>query len=213
MPWPRDDLAALIIAVCFAAGLNVYATVATLGLLARAGVLVLPGSLDLVTNWWVIGICGAMFVIEFFADKIPVFDLVWNVLQTVVRVPVGALLAYAATAELGLGWQLAAGVVGGGIALAAHGGKTAARAAVTPTPEPASNVVLSLFEDALAIFLTWFATQHPLIAAAIVLVLLAVIAIMIRWVILAFRWLFTRRASPPPTPHQKPAQQYPLGPS
>ena len=189
MPWPRDDLAALVIAVSFAAGLNVYATVATLGLLARADVLDLPGSLDLVTSWWVIGACGVLFVVEFFADKIPAFDLIWNVLQTFVRVPVGALLAYAATNQLGLSWQLGATILGGAIALAAHGGKTAARAVVTPSPEPVSNIVLSLTEDAFAVFLTWFATRHPFIAAAIVVVLLIGIVVAIRWVFRALRRL------------------------
>ena len=183
MPLSRDEVVALIVAVSFAAGLNVYATVATLGLLARAGVLVLPGSLDILANWWVIGASALLFIIEFFADKIPGFDLLWNAAQTVVRVPASAVMAFAATTELGLGWQVAASAAGGLIAFAAHGGKIAARAAVTPSPEPVSNVVLSLGEDAVAVFLTWFATQHPYIAAAIVVVLLAIIALAIRWIV------------------------------
>lgn len=183
MPLSRDEVVALIVAVSFAAGLNVYATVATLGLLARAGVLVLPGSLDIVANWWVIGASALLFIIEFFADKIPGFDLLWNAAQTVVRVPASAVMAFAATTELGLGWQVAASAAGGLIAFAAHGGKIAARAAVTPSPEPVSNVVLSLGEDAVAVFLTWFATQHPYIAAAIVVVLLAIIVLAIRWIV------------------------------
>jgi hypothetical protein len=174
---------ALIVAVSFAAGLNVYATVATLGLLSRAGILILPGSLEIVANWWVIGTSGLLFVVEFFADKIPGVDLVWNAVQTVVRVPASAVMAFAATTQLGLGWQIAASAAGGLIAFAAHGGKIAARAAVTPSPEPVSNVVLSLGEDAFAVFITWFATQHPYIAAAIVLVLLAVVVLAIRWIV------------------------------
>jgi len=183
MPLSRDEVVALIVAVSFAAGLNVYATVATLGLLARAGALVLPGSLDIVANWWVIGASALLFMIEFFADKIPGFDLLWNAAQTVVRVPASAVMAFAATTELGLGWQVAASAAGGLIAFAAHGGKIAARAAVTPSPEPVSNVVLSLGEDAVAVFLTWFATQHPYIAGAIVVVLLAIIVLAIRWIV------------------------------
>src|SRR5262245_38433093 len=183
MPLSRDEVVALIVAVSFAAGLNVYATVATLGLLSRAGVVVLPGSLEIVANWWVIGASGALFVVEFFADKIPGFDLLWNAVQTVVRVPASAVMAFAATTHLGLGWQLAASAGGGLIAFAAHGGKIAARAAVTPSPEPVSNIALSFGEDALAVFLTWFATQHPYIAAAIVLVLVAIIVLAIRWIV------------------------------
>jgi hypothetical protein len=182
-----QHLVALIIAVSFAAGLNVYATVATLGLLARFGGLILPGELDLLSNWWIIGASGALFAIELVADKIPLFDLIWNALQTFVRVPVGAVMAYAATADLGPGWQLAASVAGGAIALAAHSAKSAARVGVTPSPEPVSNFALSSAEDAFAIFITWFATRHPFIAATVVVVLLAGIALLIRQIIAGLR--------------------------
>ena len=184
------ELVGLIVAASFAAGLNVYATVATLGLLAHAGVVVLPPALNLLSSWWVIGASGVLFLVEFVADKIPAFDLFWNALQTFVRVPVAALIAYGATAQLSPEKQLLATLAGGLIALAAHGGKTAARAAVTPSPEPISNFTLSMGEDALAIFLTWFATQHPVLATMIVLAFLVVIAVVIRWVIQALKNLF-----------------------
>ena len=106
------------------------------------------------------------------------------------RVPVAALLAYRATAALSPWEQMAATAAGGIIAFAAHGGKTAARAAVTASPEPFSNAALSLGEDGLAIFLTWFATQHPYTAAAIVAVLLAIIVLLARWVLRSLRALF-----------------------
>jgi len=184
------ELVGLLIATSFAAGLNVYATVATLGLLAHAGVLALPTGLHLVGSWWVIGASGQLFVIEFFADKVPAFDLLWNALHTFVRVPVAALIAYGATSQLSPEKQLLATLAGGVIALAAHGGKTAARAAVTPFPEPVSNISLSMGEDALAIFLIWFATQHPVLASLIVVGLLVVIVVVIRWVVRALRSLF-----------------------
>ena len=187
---PASELVALLVATSFAAGLNVYATVATLGLLAHAGVLPLPPALQLLSNWWVIATSGVLFAIEFFADKIPAFDLIWNALHTFIRVPVAALLAYRATATLSPWEQLAATVAGGAIALAAHGGKTAVRAAVTPSPEPISNWTLSLGEDGLAIFLTWFATQHPYAAIAIVGLLLIVIIVLTRWVVRSLRALF-----------------------
>ena len=122
---PPSELVALLIATSFAAGLNVYATLVTLGLLAHAGILPLPPALHLVSNWYVIAASGVMFAIEFFADKIPAFDLLWNALHTFIRIPIAALLAYGATSTLSPGEQLAATVVGGAIALAAHGGKTA----------------------------------------------------------------------------------------
>src|SRR6266516_3975150 len=158
------ELAGLPVAVSFAAGLNVYATLATLGLLSHAGVLTLPASLRMISDWWVIGVSLALFAIEFFADKVPVFDLVWNALHTFVRVPIAALLAFGATAGLSPQMQLLSTLAGAGIAFAAHGGKTAVRAAVTPSPEPVSNMALSAGEDIMAVFLTWFATQHPYVS-------------------------------------------------
>ncbi len=190
MPLPADQLGSLIAATSFAAGLNVYATVATLGLLSRADVLKLPPSLHVVQTWPVIVICAVMFVIEFFADKIPAFDLIWNALHTFVRVPVAALLAYGVAAHLSPGAQVVSAVAGGAIALAAHGGKTAARAAVTPSPEPFTNMALSMGEDVVAIGLTWVATRHPLLAGAIVLLFLAATVIAIRFIIRAMRRLF-----------------------
>src|SRR4029077_8482585 len=105
---PTSELVAVLVATSFAAGLNVYATVATLGLIARAGVLPLPPSLAVLANWYVIGVCAVLFAIEFFADKIPAFDLIWNALHTFIRVPVAALIAYRATAALSPWEQLAA---------------------------------------------------------------------------------------------------------
>jgi hypothetical protein len=185
-----NEIAAALVAISFAAGLNVYATLATLGLLAHVGVLPLPAPLHLITNWWVIGASLVLFLLEFFADKIPAFDLVWNALHTFIRVPVAALLAYGATAQLSPEKQMLAAILGGAIALAAHGGKTAVRAAVTPSPEPLSNIGLSLGEDALAIFLTWFATRHPYVAAGVALCFLAAIVLLVRWVVRALRSLF-----------------------
>jgi hypothetical protein len=187
---PPEELAGLLAATSFAAGLNVYATVATLGLLSRAEVVTLPPPLQILASWYVIGISGLLFVIEFVADKVPAFDLIWNALHTFVRVPIAALLAFRATAHLSPTEQLMAALAGGLIALAAHGGKTAVRAAVTPSPEPLSNISLSLGEDVFAIFLTWFATKHPYLAAAVVLWLLVIIVVVIRWVIRALRALF-----------------------
>ena len=180
-----SELVGLIVAVSFAAGLNVYATVATLGLLAHAGVLALPSGLHLLSSWWVIAASGTLFAVEFFADKIPAFDLFWNALHTFVRVPVAALIAYGATSQLSPEKQLLAALAGGAIALAAHGGKTAARVAVTPLPEPVSNIALSAGEDTLAVFLTWLATRHPIAAGLIVAAFLFVIVVVMRWVVRA----------------------------
>src|SRR5246127_4973226 len=159
-----DELVAMLVAVSFAAGLNVYATVATLGLLAHTGVMTLPPALQVLGNWWVIGVSGALFALEFVADKIPGFDLAWNALHTFIRVPVAALLAYQASAQMSPQMKLLATLAGVAIALAAHGSKTALRAAVTPSPEPVSNIALSTGEDAVAIGITWLTTRHPWLA-------------------------------------------------
>jgi hypothetical protein len=187
---PLPELFALLAAVAFAAGLNVYATVGALGLLARFGHLPLPPGLQLLEGWPVIAACLVLFVVEFFADKIPAFDLLWSALHTFVRVPVAALLAYGATRQLTPAQQLLAALLGALIALAAHGGKTALRAAVTPSPEPFSNISLSLTEDVLALGLTWLATRHPYAAASVALTLLIVIVLLARLVLNALRALF-----------------------
>src|SRR6266576_1469840 len=187
---PPTELFALLVAIGFAAGLNLYATVGVLGLLARFGHLPLPPGLLLLASWPVIGASTALFVIEFFADKIPAFDLIWNALHTFIRVPVAGLLAYQATRQLSPEHQLLATLVGAAVALAAHGGKMAARAAVTPSPEPVSNVSLSLGEDAIAIGLTWLATRHPYVAGVLATIFVVIIVLLVRLVIRALRALF-----------------------
>lgn len=176
-----NEIVAAMVAVSFAAGLNVYATVATLGLLGRLNMVSLPAPIAVLSNEWVIGVSLLLFLLEFVADKIPLFDLFWNALQTFIRVPVGALLAWSAATPLPVGGQVMVAVAGAAIALAAHGGKLAMRSAVSPSPEPFSNIALSLGEDILAIALTWFATEHPYLAAGIALALVVTVVLVIRW--------------------------------
>lgn len=180
MPLDPREIVAFLIAVSFAAGLNVSGTVAVLGLFARFGFLELPGDLGMLESWWVIGSAGVLFAVEVVADKIPLFDLIWNVLQTFVRVPTAALLAYAATPSLEPGWQLGATALGATLALTAHTLKTAMRTAVSASPEPASNIGLSVTEDVLALGLTWFAASYPWVAAAIVVVLIVTAVVILR---------------------------------
>jgi hypothetical protein len=199
MPFTPSTIAALVIAASFAAGLNVYATVLTLGLLAHLHWVALPPGLETLSNWWIIGVSGTLFAVEFIADKIPGFDLLWNALHTFIRVPVAALLAFRATSQLTPGMQMLATALGAAIALAAHGSKTAARALVTPSPEPISNIALSSTEDAAAVGITWLATQHPWVAASITLTLLLASALMVRWVVKALRGLLERLRPSPAT--------------
>ncbi len=173
MSFNPANITALVIAASFAAGLNIYATVLTLGILARTQWVALPPGLDSLGHTWVLVVCAIMFAMEFVADKIPGFDMVWNAMHTVVRVPIAALVAYHASSQMTPQMQILATAIGAVIALAAHSSKTALRAAVTPSPEPISNIALSSTEDAAAIGLTWFATHHPVIAAFIALSCLA----------------------------------------
>src|SRR5271163_4743344 len=185
MPFTPSTIAGLVIAASFAAGLNVYATVLTLGILARVNWVELPPGLEVLANGWVIAASAAMFSIEFFADKIPAFDLIWNAMHTFVRIPLAALLAYRATLQLSPEMQLLATVSGALIAMAAHSSKTAVRTLVTPSPEPVSNIALSTGEDAVAVGLTWPATHHPWIAGGFAAGLTIAAIITAHWIILA----------------------------
>lgn len=160
----------------FASGLNLYATVATLGLLERFGIIHLPGSLHALSHPAVIAVAVALYLVEFFADKVPYIDTVWDALHTFIRPPAAALLAYSAAGGAPAEWRWAAALLAGGVALTSHGTKASARAAVNTVPEPFSNWTLSLGEDALAVWLSWMASAHPLATTIIVVVLLAISA-------------------------------------
>jgi len=191
-----STIAALVIAASFAAGLNVYATVLTLGLLAHGHWVVLPAGLHVLADWPVILASGVMFGMEFVADKIPGVDMVWNTLHTFIRVPVAALLAYRATERLSPEMQMIATGAGAVIALIAHSSKTAVRAIVTPTPEPVSNIALSAGEDGIAIGLSWLAAVHPWAAAGIAAALTLFAVIVAKWIVGALRKVWRRRPLP-----------------
>jgi hypothetical protein len=163
----------------FSSGLNLYATVATLGLLQRLGVLHLPQSLQVLSHPWVLGIAIALYLIEFFADKFPYFDTIWDAVHTFIRPPAAALLAFAAAGGAAPEWRWAAALLAGGVALTAHGTKASARAAVNTSPEPFSNWFLSFGEDILAVWLTWMATAHPLATTIIVAALVVLSAFLL----------------------------------
>ena len=198
MTFTPSSIAALIVAASFAAGLNVYATVATLGILARFDWVTLPPGLHALSNPWIIIVASVLFAVEVFADKIPAFDMVWNAAHTFIRVPVAALLAYQAASQLSPEMKLLAAIAGAAIAAIAHTSKTAARALVTPSPEPLSNIALSASEDVAAISLTWFATRHPYAAAAVATVAIIFLILSLRWIATRLKRLFRRQ--PPPDP-------------
>ena len=163
----------------FSSGLNLYATVATLGLLGRFGILHLPPTLEVLTHPVVLGVAVALYVAEFLADKIPYFDTVWDAVHTFVRPPAAAVIAYGAAAAISPDWRWAAALLAGGVALTAHGTKASTRAAVNTVPEPFTNWALSLGEDLLAVWLTWFATAHPVATLLVVGALLLLCAFLL----------------------------------
>ena len=163
----------------FSSGLNLYATIVTLGLLQRFGVIHLPNQLQVLAHPWVLGIAIALYVIEFLADKIPLVDTVWDAIHTVIRPPAAALLAYGAAGAAPPEWRCGAALLAGGVALTSHGTKASTRAAANASPEPFSNWALSLGEDALAVWLTWLATVHPTATIVVVSILLVIAGFLI----------------------------------
>ena len=142
---------AIAMGASWVSGINLYASVATLGLLGRFADLQLPGELQVLTSWWVIGVAIALYVIEFVADKVPYVDSTWDVIHTFIRVPAGAVLAASAFGDFDRSIQVIALLLGGGLALSSHGTKAATRAMLNASPEPVSNVVASIVEDILAV--------------------------------------------------------------
>ena len=142
---------AIAMGASWVSGINLYASVATLGLLGRFADLQLPGELQVLTSWWVIGVAIALYAIEFVADKVPYVDSTWDVIHTFIRVPAGAVLAASAFGDFDKGIQVIALLLGGGLALSSHGTKAATRAMLNASPEPVSNVVASVVEDILAV--------------------------------------------------------------
>ena len=180
----------LALGTAWTSGINLYATVTVLGLLQKFGATKLPGGLDTLDNWWIIGVAGGLYLIEFFADKIPYVDSVWDVVHTFIRVPAGAVVAYAATNQLDPSITIPATLVGGSLAFASHGTKAAARIGANFSPEPVSNWVLSLVEDAIAFIGTLLAVFAPLIIAAVLVIFVVLFLWFLPKVFRAIRNLF-----------------------
>ena len=154
---------AISMGASWVSGINLYATVATLGLLGRFANLKLPGELDTLTSWWVIGVALVMFVIEFVADKIQLVDSIWDVIHTFIRIPAGAVLAATAFGDFDKSIQVIALLVGGGLALSSHGTKAATRALINTSPEPFSNIAASVVEDVLVVVSVLLAVFLPVV--------------------------------------------------
>lgn len=184
------QLIGLTLGTSFAAGLNLYATIATLGLLQRFHVVALPSSLQVLGHPLVIGAAVLFYAIEFIADKVPYVDTVWDMIHTVIRPPAAAILAYASVAGVPAPVRIVAALVAGGVALTSHGTKATARTAINTTPEPISNWVVSAGEDVLAVFVVWLSALHPVVAIAIVGALLALSIALLVWLFRILKRVF-----------------------
>jgi hypothetical protein len=182
----------LVVPLAFASGLNLYATVAVLGLSSHYGLVTLPEQFRVFDNPIIITAALAMYIVEFFADKIPWFDSIWDAVHTVVRPLGGALVAVTALGEASPAANALVALLGGSIAMTTHLTKAGTRAAANTTPEPFSNWALSLGEDALAVGLSYVALQHPIVALVVAVLLLAVIVFFASMIVRFARRRFRR---------------------
>lgn len=167
------EVLSLAMGSAWTSGINLYATVAVLGIAGRAEMINLPQNLEVLSHPAVIAIACTMYLIEFFADKIPYLDSGWDALHTFIRIPAGALLAAGAVSDMNPGLELAAMLAGGTIAATAHGVKATTRLAINTSPEPFSNWTASVAEDAAVIGGIWMIFNYPYVMLGLLVVFIA----------------------------------------
>lgn len=161
---------ALTMGVAWASGINLYAAILVLGVLGATGNITLPPGLVILTDPLIITAAGVMYAVEFFADKIPGVDNGWDTIHTFIRIPLGALLAAAAVGEVNPSVAIAAALLGGGLAASTHATKSGARVLINTSPEPITNWITSLGEDAAVIVGLWTALHYPLVFVVFIVV-------------------------------------------
>ena len=169
-----------------AAGVNLYATVALVGLASRYGWVALPEQFQAFNHPWVIGLAGALYVVEFFADKIPWVDTMWDTVHTFIRPVGGALIAVATLGEASPTVEGLIALLGGAVAASSHVTKAGTRVAANASPEPFSNWALSLIEDVFVVTLGFVTLKYPLVALGVSVLVLVAMALGARWI---WRWL------------------------
>lgn len=169
----------LAMGTAWTSGINLYATVAALGIAGRSEMIHLPPELQVLTHPAVIAIACVMYVIEFFADKVPYVDSGWDVLHTFIRVPAGAILAAKSLGDMNPALELAALLAGGTVALAAHGTKATVRLAINTSPEPFSNWAASFAEDVTVLGSIWMVFNHPIL----MLILVVSFMVLVVWLV------------------------------
>lgn len=191
------DLTTLGFAVgsAWLSGINLYATVFILGILQRFHFAHLPGDLSYLEHSWVLILSGSLYVVQFIADKIPAVDSAWDIVHTFIRVPAGAILAATAFAHFDPSVRLAAMLLGGGVALTSHSAKTTSRLVANTSPEPFSNVALSLAGDAVTVGGVALMTHYPVVVLVLVSVAVIISFFMFRVIWKMMRRLFSGRSS------------------
>ena len=191
------QLVALAGALGWASGMRLYAVVFLTGLAGALGWVPLPGGLQVLQREPLLWTSGVLLAIEFLADKIPVVDSIWDTVHTFIRIPAGAALAYSVFGVDHESWAVIAGLLGGTLAATAHTAKAVTRAAVNTSPEPFSNIALSLLGDATVPLLLWLATEHPvpffIVLALLVLLALVLIMLLAKFIKMLWRRLGRRR--------------------
>jgi hypothetical protein len=187
------DLIGRVLGFSFAAGINLYATVAILGLATRFGWVDLPPQYRVFDNSWIIGTAIALYLVEFVADKIPWLDSLWDAVHTVVRPAGGALIAVASIGHTQPAMQAVAAIAGAALATSTHVAKAGTRAMANTSPEPFSNWGLSFAEDGFVLALGLLALTHPAAAAVVVVAGVVVIVAVARWLFRGVRRRLGRR--------------------
>ena len=176
----------------FAAGINLYATVAILGLASRYGWVSLPPQFQAFDNDWIIGTALVLYAVEFFADKIPWVDSIWDAVHTVIRPIGGAAIAVTTLGDTSPATETMVALLGGTLAASTHFTKSGTRVIANASPEPFTNWALSLGEDLFVVSLGFLALKYPVIAAIVVVVALAIIIALSAWIVRAVRRRFRR---------------------
>lgn len=164
------QIIALTMGTAWASGINLYAAILVLGFMGFTGNMALPQSLEILSNPYVMGAAGFMYVMEFVADKIPGIDSGWDAIHTFIRIPAGALLAAGAVGQVDPALSLAAAIIGGSLTAATHVTKAGSRAAINTSPEPVTNWAASIMEDVAVVAGLWAALKHPWVFLMLLLV-------------------------------------------
>jgi len=200
-------LIAITMGVGWASGINLYATILTLGVLSSTGYISLPGELAILADPMVMLAAGLMYMIEFTTDKIPGVDSVWDSIHTFIRIPAGAVLAATAVGDLSASMEVAAALVGGGLAATTHATKAGSRILINTSPEPFSNWIASVTEDLMVIGGIWMALQNPVLFVVLLVVFLVILAWLLPKICAGIKMLFKSiKGRFNKTPTSKPAE-------